>query len=174
MNYDPSITLAPPLPAYLRGFVVGECHISLNRPRIGIWMPDFALCGLCEPDKLIMLPEFSSVRTYAPLVYIANACPPVPFEAVSIAISLIYEVLKKYSRQDGVKLLLEDKGPWKTVQLLRVCFSHSFISRVGKHWPSVHFGPWAHLNGHSKAFVINNFYGKFFINIKFANMRNLN
>ncbi|KAF4527313.1 hypothetical protein B566_EDAN001089 [Ephemera danica] len=119
MNYDPSTSYLPPLPPYMRGFVVGKCPVRLNNPQVGVWVPDFALCALCVPEKLTLLSEFSNVRTFTPLVYIAAAYPHTSTEVVSFAICLIHDMLLKNAKRDSVRQLLEGKFQWKTLQLLR-------------------------------------------------------
>lgn len=134
MNYDPSamtlIYTLPPLPPYMRGFVVGECSVALNNPQVGVWVPDFALCALCAPNKLTLLSEFSTVRTFTPLVYIAAAYPDTSMEVVSFAICFIYDMLLKNAKRDSVRQLLDDKGPWKMVQLLRFLDSGEARSKL--------------------------------------------
>lgn len=120
ISYEATSPTAPKLPSYLRGFVLGECSLPVQTPHIGIWLPDYAALALSTPEKLVVLPEFSNVRAFPPLLYLANACAPTPEDALAIAIELIHVLLLKNARLDTIKLLLDDKGPWKTVQLLKV------------------------------------------------------
>lgn len=100
--------------------MIGECPLPISNPRIGVWLPDYAAQALCSADKLVLLPEFSNVRVLPPLLFLANACPATPDEAVEIAVDLMYILLLKNARLDQIQVMLDDKGPWKTVQLLRV------------------------------------------------------
>jgi hypothetical protein len=120
IGYEATSPTAPKLPSYLRGFVIGECPLPIQNPHIGVWLPDYASQALCTGDKLISLPEFSKLRILPPLLYLANACPPTPDEAVEIAVDIIFLLLIKNARLDQIQVLLDDKGPWKTVQMLKV------------------------------------------------------